>query len=280
VIRILWATPGRLSDPSPSASEADGSASTIERNVASRTLLKQPRPLTRKFPDWIPRAGIAAAIVGVGIIFLLSLPGRNNRAEEATRVGSSVSAEHAKAFNDGIFVVNKDIAPGTYRAPGTEGCYFERLKGFGGNLDDVISNGNSDSSQVVVTIQPTDMGFKSENCGIWTRIAEPTHDQNLRGSQTDASVNAPKGIRNHPYTLEDCAYDYLSGQGKVVDSSGRGLTRAAIGKLVGDYAIVKSKVDDPKDLTADQFQDLCVGGANYAYEMIEGNDRVGGTITR
>ena len=72
-------------------------------------------------------------------------------------------------FGDGTFVVGKDIQPGTYRTRmGSPGCYFARLSGFGGTVDEIIANANTDNP-AIVTIAASDKGFQSTNCGIWTK---------------------------------------------------------------------------------------------------------------
>jgi hypothetical protein len=72
-------------------------------------------------------------------------------------------------FGDGTFVVGKDIQPGTYRTRvASPGCYYARLKGFGGTVDDILANGNTDFP-AIVTIAATDKGFQSEGCGTWTK---------------------------------------------------------------------------------------------------------------
>ena len=73
-------------------------------------------------------------------------------------------------FGDGIYIIGTDIQPGTYRNNGQQGCYYERLSGFGGILGETIANENTDSP-AVVTISPTDRGFKSARCGIWSLIS-------------------------------------------------------------------------------------------------------------
>lgn len=73
------------------------------------------------------------------------------------------------SFSDGIFIVNTDITAGTYRSTGGNGCYYSRLKGFGGTLSDIISNENTDTS-AIITIAATDKGFKSVRCGTWSKI--------------------------------------------------------------------------------------------------------------
>jgi hypothetical protein len=73
-----------------------------------------------------------------------------------------------RTFGDGQHVVGEDIRPGTYRTrePST-GCYWARLKGFSGELDDIAANENT-NFPTIVTIYATDKGFESNDCGEWT----------------------------------------------------------------------------------------------------------------
>lgn len=73
------------------------------------------------------------------------------------------------SFDDGTFIVNTDIQPGTYKNSGGSGCYYARLSGFSGTLDDIISNDNT-SGPAIVTIDATDVGFKSSRCGTWAKM--------------------------------------------------------------------------------------------------------------
>jgi len=74
------------------------------------------------------------------------------------------------AFADGAYRVGPDIEPGTYRSLGTSNsCYWERLRGFGGTLDDIIANFIG-PNPTIVAIAPTDAGFRSDRCGSWTKI--------------------------------------------------------------------------------------------------------------
>jgi hypothetical protein len=70
-------------------------------------------------------------------------------------------------FGDGTHVVGQDIDPGRYSAPGGEFCYWERLSGFSGELDDIIANGLSEGP-VVIEIGSGDAGFSTNGCGTWT----------------------------------------------------------------------------------------------------------------
>lgn len=88
--------------------------------------------------------------------------------EEASS-GSSGSSGSGTTFGTGTHLVGPDIQPGTYRNTATDGCYWERLSGTGGDFDDIITNGYSDG-QSYVTIAPTDVAFDSSFCGTWELV--------------------------------------------------------------------------------------------------------------
>lgn len=62
----------------------------------------------------------------------------------------------------GMYLVGKDILPGTYRGEGS--CYWERLKNVSGGFQAIIANGNSDG-QFYVQLSQTDFAF-STNCEV------------------------------------------------------------------------------------------------------------------
>jgi site-specific recombinase XerD len=72
------------------------------------------------------------------------------------------------SFDDGTFIVGTDITAGTYKNSGGNACYFARLRGFGGTVDDIIANNNV-SATTIVTISSSDKGFQSRGCGTWTK---------------------------------------------------------------------------------------------------------------
>jgi len=82
-----------------------------------------------------------------------------------------ITASPTDPFGDGVWIVNVDIAPGTWRSetPPTGGCYWERTSGFGGELAEIIANEFTDAQQIV-TIAPSDVGFKTSGCGTWTYV--------------------------------------------------------------------------------------------------------------
>ena len=79
---------------------------------------------------------------------------------------SPITADPGAPFGDGIYQVGIDIEPGTWRNEASSGCFWARLSGFSGDIDDTITNDFSDTQQIV-TIQATDVGFHSEDCGTW-----------------------------------------------------------------------------------------------------------------
>lgn len=81
----------------------------------------------------------------------------------------SAISESKTTINNGIFIVDTDIEPGTYRSVETKGCYYSRLRGFNATPGEIIANNIVDTS-AIVTIVPSDVGFRSSNCGTWTKI--------------------------------------------------------------------------------------------------------------
>lgn len=71
-------------------------------------------------------------------------------------------------FGSGDLVVGSDVEPGTYRTRSAQSfCYWERLSGFGGTLDEIIANGTG-AGYFTVTIAASDAGFNSSGCGQWS----------------------------------------------------------------------------------------------------------------
>lgn len=121
-------------------------------------------------------------------------------------------------FGDGTFQVGKDIQPGTYRTRvGSSGCYYARLKGFGGTVDDIIANNNTDAP-TVVTISASDKGFQSQNCGSWTKdlsqitTNKTTFDDGIFIVGTDLTPGTYKNTG-----VQGCYYARLSGFGGTTD---------------------------------------------------------------
>jgi hypothetical protein len=80
---------------------------------------------------------------------------------------SSEGPDQGTIPGDGTFIVGEDIQPGTYETEGSESCYWERLSGTSGTMDDVITNGLP-TGPTTITISPSDEAFLTEGCSEWT----------------------------------------------------------------------------------------------------------------
>lgn len=103
-----------------------------------------------------------------------SAPASHNPSDDAA--GSTHKQEPTKQevedpyphFEDGTFIVGKDVQPGTYRTRTTpsSSCYYARLNSF--NTSDIVANENT-VNPAVITINPNDKAFISDGCGKWTQ---------------------------------------------------------------------------------------------------------------
>lgn len=97
-------------------------------------------------------------------------PEPTRTAESAAEEPAASTSGSAGTFGSGPQLVGSDIQPGTYRnSDSSNMCYWERLSGHSGEIDDIIANELTES-QSVVTIAPTDVAFSSTDCGTWTLV--------------------------------------------------------------------------------------------------------------
>jgi hypothetical protein len=89
-------------------------------------------------------------------------------AREEAKAAAPPKPGPKRTITDGLWKVGEEVAPGTYRSGGGGNCYWARLSGFSGDLDDIITNGIGKNQ--TVTIVASDVGFESSGCGTWTRI--------------------------------------------------------------------------------------------------------------
>jgi chitodextrinase len=86
---------------------------------------------------------------------------------------SPIAVPPLVTFGDGVWSVPDEVPVGTYRnSDSADGCYWARLSGFGGELDDVIMNELTYQIDVV-TVKPGDAGFESWLCGVWSNDLSP-----------------------------------------------------------------------------------------------------------
>jgi hypothetical protein len=70
----------------------------------------------------------------------------------------------------GVLRVGADVEPGTYRSTGNKDyCYWARLSGLNGSLDNIIDNFIGNGS-AYVTIEPSDVAFETNRCNDWVKV--------------------------------------------------------------------------------------------------------------
>jgi hypothetical protein len=70
-------------------------------------------------------------------------------------------------IESGQWIIGGEIAPGTYRTTAS-GCYYSRLSGFRGDIDDIIANGSTPTNGGIVEIAASDISFSSR-CS-WSKL--------------------------------------------------------------------------------------------------------------
>lgn len=132
-------------------------------------------------PDVEPKKKASGFLIGalivLGVLVVAGIYGSMNAPESVQRqravrnlppmTVATIEPDDG-SFGDGTWKVGDDIKPGTYRSANDSGaCYWARLSGLSGGLDDLIANENP-GGPTIVTIQETDKGFQSMRCGTWT----------------------------------------------------------------------------------------------------------------
>jgi hypothetical protein len=126
--------------------------------------------------------GVVTAGPGVHEVCVYGIDKVNTRDDTNALIGCRFSSSGAgntppvnpqPGFGDGTYQVNVTVAPGTYRTrAAATGCYWERLSGFGGTFSEIIANDFLNGT-AIVTIAPTDVGFRTSGCGRWYSDLSP-----------------------------------------------------------------------------------------------------------
>ena len=146
----------------------------------------------------------------------------SSRAPSSNAPSSALASPEVAAIPDGEHRVGVDVQAGTYRVvkdsvnAAEDFCYLERLSGFGGSEAEIIAN-NAGVGPRVVTIAGTDVGFRSEGCGLWTTDRSP-----LLGPIGDGVWIVGSDVRPARYLSDGgtaCVWQRLSGFGWTSDES-------------------------------------------------------------
>ncbi|MEV4936819.1 hypothetical protein [Streptomyces zaomyceticus] len=91
--------------------------------------------------------------------------------QPATSAPRKNTTPAAEIPGDGVFLVGKDIRPGTYRSDGKDNalCYWARLSDTTGEVEDVIASGNAEG-QAIIKIDGSDKAFQTSDCKPWQKI--------------------------------------------------------------------------------------------------------------
>ncbi|WP_197048119.1 hypothetical protein [Mycobacterium paragordonae] len=129
----------------------------------------------------------------------VSFPPSTESSSSSPTTTSSSAPVSRTIPGDGTFRTGVDLVPGTYRSQGGDSCYWERLRGFGGQTADIIANGAGILPQTV-TIAPTDAGFRSQGCAPWTLMTDGASTTTTTTTTTTTSVALPAGAQACPST--------------------------------------------------------------------------------
>jgi hypothetical protein len=122
-----------------------------------------------------------------------------------------------------VLAVGADIAPGRYLTTTAEfACYWERVSGLGGSLDEIIVNQNGYGNHLMVDILESDVGFRTQGCGEWLAYAPPAAPATtiedgdwLVGSDVEpgtyTSTGPPGGLPCAWERASDFSHDLLEG---------------------------------------------------------------------
>ncbi|MGE5830769.1 MAG: hypothetical protein ACM30G_20735 [Micromonosporaceae bacterium] len=150
----------------------------VSRPTAPRPRRRLPRPIALGAVMVFGTILLTVCLIAVTFSGLFGNPFRADRAEPAiptlVTVGP-VPAALATEFDDGTWLVGRDIVAGTYQASvpaSSAGCMWERADSSDGTLASVLESGAGDAgTMAVVTIKVTDTVFRSHECGRWVQVA-------------------------------------------------------------------------------------------------------------
>lgn len=137
----------------------------------------------------------------------------NGDGTDTLGVRRSAPAPTGQRFGDGTYQVGMQMPAGIYRSSSAASCYWERLSGFSGSLDDIIANGVR--SPEIVEVKATDAGFHTQGCGYWQPVSQ-TYPATPQTSFSDGTYVVGAHIAPGTYRSpggSSCYWARLSGFG-------------------------------------------------------------------
>jgi hypothetical protein len=113
---------------------------------------------------------------------------------------------------------NGAIGVGLWHTFGGNGCYWERLRGYSGGVDDIIANNFSNSGPRYVEVKPGDVGFHTSGCLPWVQVGGPfdrTIGADAAGHWNDGDYRVGTDIPLGTYQASgaNCYWERLNGFG-------------------------------------------------------------------
>lgn len=160
-----------------------------------------------------------------------------------TTVVSSTTTTVPGSFMSGTKLVGgTGIAPGRYVSTTASSCYWERLRGFSGQLSDIIANDNPPGSHVIVDISASDSGFNSSRCGTWQPfVASP--QTSIGNGVWKVNDEIQPGLWSATFTTS-CYWARLTGFGGSSDeiiANGLPSTSALVQIYVSDVGFLSTR---------------------------------------
>jgi Ca2+-binding RTX toxin-like protein len=118
-----------------------------------------------------------------------------------------------RTFGGGIWLVTEEVPAGYYRnTTSSSGCYWARLSGFIGELDDIISN-EFTFDRDIVEVTGSEKGLESSSCGTWTNDLDPRKAPGAKmgGGAYLVNYEVKPGLWRNSNSSDGCYWERTTG---------------------------------------------------------------------
>jgi len=138
--------------------------------------------------------------------------------ERPTTTEAPTTTTTLPGVDDGTHLVPAEIAPGRWMTPGGTQCFYARLSGLGGTVDQQITGTISGGGPAIIDIAPTDAAFDTAGCERWVPYETPVRpvttfgpgDYAVRGQIVPGTYRAD-GV------TDECNWERARGFGHDID---------------------------------------------------------------
>lgn len=135
------------------------------------TVTADPLPAVTVTADPLPAATVTVTVTKT-TVKIRNVTADPLPAVTVTKRVTAGSPKRAASFSSGTWKVGSEIPAGTYVTTVAKGehCYYARLAGFSGELDDIVANDNYEGpARGRVTISPSDAGIEFSGDCEWIK---------------------------------------------------------------------------------------------------------------